>query len=242
MDVGVVLQAALSPNQDERKAAEQRLEQIQYAPQHLLKLLQIIVDANSDIALRQVAAIHFKNFIAKNWSSSDHHHHHHQISLPDKDLVRNHTLLFLPQLPPLLRVQIGECLKTIIHSDYPDHWPHLLHWINHNLQDDQHLFAALFLLRILSSKYELVLLHSVTYCLYLICISSIFFNKLILPRFKSDEERTPVTHIVEETFPHLLNILTRLVHIANPSLEVADFIKLICKIFWSSIYVCLLFF
>ncbi|XP_057427481.1 importin beta-like SAD2 homolog isoform X2 [Lotus japonicus] len=204
MDVGVVLQAALSPNQDERKAAEQRLEQIQYAPQHLLKLLQIIVEANSDIALRQVAAIHFKNFIAKNWSSS----HHHQISLPDKDLVRNHTLLFLPQLPPLLRVQIGECLKTIIHSDYPDHWPHLLHWINHNLQDDQHLFAALFLLRILSSKYE----------------------------FKSDEERTPVTHIVEETFPHLLNILTRLVHIANPSLEVADFIKLICKIFWSSIY------
>lgn len=43
--------------------------------------------------------------------------------------------------------------------------------------------------------------------------------------------------IVEETFPHLLNIFNRLVQIVNPSLEVADLIKLICKIFWSSIYV-----
>lgn len=65
---------------------------------------------------------------------------------------------------------------------------------------------------------------------------------LILPtfyhhRFKSDEERTPVYHIVEETFSHLLNIFNKLVQIPNPSLEVADLIKLICKIFWSSIYV-----
>lgn len=59
-------------------------------------------------------------------------------------------------------------------------------------------------------------------------------------RFKSDEERTPVYHIVEETFPHLLNIFNRLVQITNPSIEVADLIKLICKIFWSSIYVRLL--
>lgn len=56
-------------------------------------------------------------------------------------------------------------------------------------------------------------------------------------RFKSDDERVPVHHIVEETFPSLLNIFNKLVQIANPPLDVADFIKLICKIFWSSIYV-----
>jgi hypothetical protein len=61
-----------------------------------------------------------------------------------------------------------------------------------------------------------------------------------LCRFKSDEERTPVYRIVDETFPHLLNIFSRLVQIVNPSLEIADLIKLICKIFWSSIYVCFL--
>ncbi|KAI3780089.1 hypothetical protein L2E82_09975 [Cichorium intybus] len=56
------------------------------------------------------------------------------------------------------------------------------------------------------------------------------------PWFKSDEERTPIYHVVEETFPHLLSICSRLVQIGNPSIKVADLIKLICKIFWSSIY------
>ncbi|XP_004492039.1 importin beta-like SAD2 [Cicer arietinum] len=203
--LAVILQAALSPNPDERKAAEQSLNQFQYAPQHLVRLLQIIVDNNCDMGVRQVASIHFKNFVAKNWSPDSDAQQH--ILQSDKDLVRDHILMFVTQVPPLLRAQLGECLKTIIHSDYPEQWPRLLDWVKHNLQDQQ-VYGALFVLRILSRKYE----------------------------FKSDEERTPVYRIVEETFPHLLNIFNRLVQIVNPSLEIADLIKLICKIFWSSIY------
>jgi len=98
-EVVVILEGTLSPNPNERKAAEQRLDEIQYAPNHLPTLLQIIVQSDSDdISLRQVASIHFKNFIAKNWSSTA-----HSISFADKDFVRNHILLFLPQLPSLLR-------------------------------------------------------------------------------------------------------------------------------------------
>lgn len=51
------------------------------------------------------------------------------------------------------RAQLGECLKTIIHADYPEQWPGLLHWVTHNLQDQQ-VYGALFVLRILSRKYE----------------------------------------------------------------------------------------
>jgi len=36
-----------------------------------VRLLQIIVDGNCDMAVRQVASIHFKNFVAKNWSPVD---------------------------------------------------------------------------------------------------------------------------------------------------------------------------
>ncbi|KAI9194333.1 hypothetical protein LWI28_005153 [Acer negundo] len=206
-NLAVILQAALSPNPDERKAAENNLNQFQYAPQHLVRLLQIIVDNNCDMAVRQVASIHFKNFIAKNWAPLE-PNEQQKILQSDKDMVRDHILVFVAQVPPLLRVQLGECLKTIIHADYPEQWPHLLDWVKHNLQQDQQVYGALFVLRILSRKYE----------------------------FKSDEERTPVYHIVEETFGHLLNIFSKLVQIANPSLEIADLIKLICKIFWSSIY------
>ncbi|XP_068332447.1 importin beta-like SAD2 [Pyrus communis] len=204
--IAVILQAALSTNPDERNAAEQSLNQFQYTPQHLVRMLQIIVDSNCDMAVRQVGSIHFKNFIAKNWSPLD-PDEQQKISQSDKDVVRDHILVFVTQVPPLLRVQLGECLKTIIHADYPEQWPRLLDWVKHNLQDQQ-VYGALFVLRILSRKYE----------------------------FKTDEERTPVYRIVEETFPPLLNIFNRLVQIPNPSLEVADLIKLICKIFWSSIY------
>lgn len=50
---------------------------------------------------------------------------------------------------------MGECLKTIIYADYPEQWSLLLDWVKHNLQDQQ-VYGALFVLRILSSKYELV--------------------------------------------------------------------------------------
>ncbi|KAI4338873.1 hypothetical protein MLD38_023880 [Melastoma candidum] len=204
--LAMILQAALSPNPDERKAAENSLNQFQHTPQHLVRLLQIIVDNNCELAVRQVASIHFKNFVAKHWSPRE-SDEQPQILKSDKDMVRDHILVFVTQVPPLLRVQLGECLKTIIHADYPEQWPHLLDWIKHNLQDQQ-VYGALFVLRILTRKYE----------------------------FQSDEERTPVHHIVEETFSHLLNIFNKLAQIINPSIEVADLIKLICKIFWSSIY------
>ncbi|XXG46873.1 hypothetical protein AAC387_Pa02g1603 [Persea americana] len=205
-NLAVILQAALSPHPNERKAAEESLNQFQYAPQHLVRLLQIIVDGNCDMAVRQFASIHFKNFVAKSWSPHE-PGEPQKISPGDKDMVRDNLLLFIAQVPPLLRSQLGECIKTIVHADYPEQWPSLLPWVKHNLQDQQ-VYAALYILRILSRKYE----------------------------FKSDEERTPIYLIVEETFPHLLSIFNRLVQIPNPMLEVADLIKLICKIFWSSIY------
>ncbi|GAB2272657.1 secondary alcohol dehydrogenase (SADH2) [Dionaea muscipula] len=204
--LAVILQAALSHNLDERKAAEESLNQFQCAPRHLVRLLQIIVDGNCDLPVRQFASIHFKNFVAKNWSPND-SGEMSKISQDDKDLVRQNILLFLVQVPPRLRVQLGECLKTIIGCDYPEQWPGLLPWVKHNLQDQQ-VYGALFVLRILCRKYE----------------------------FKSDEERAPVYLIVEETFVHLLNIFNKLVHIGNPSIDVVELIKLICKIFWSSIY------
>lgn len=41
--------------------------QLQHTPQHLIRILQIIVDVGSDLSVRQSASIHFKNFIAKHW-------------------------------------------------------------------------------------------------------------------------------------------------------------------------------
>nr|XP_018676718.1 PREDICTED: importin beta-like SAD2 isoform X2 [Musa acuminata subsp. malaccensis] len=201
----VVLRLALSHIPEERMAAEDSLSKLQCTPQHLVSLLQIITDGAGDMAVRQVAIIYFKNFVAKNWLP-------HEAGEPpmipenDKMMIRYIILDSVAQVPPLLRVQLVECMKTITQDDYPEHWPGLLHWIKLNIQDQQE-FAALYVLRVFSRKYEL----------------------------KSDEEQTPLHLIVDETFPLILNKFTKLVQIVNPTIEVADLIKLICKIFWSSI-------
>jgi hypothetical protein len=103
-------------------------------------------------------------------------------------------------------------LKTVIHADYPEHWPGLLPAIDGNLkaQDQQRIFGALHALRILTRKYE----------------------------FKDEEERMPVYLIINTTFPVLLEILKYLLLLPNPAIEISDLIKLILKIFWSSAYVC----
>ncbi|KAG2296914.1 hypothetical protein Bca52824_043583 [Brassica carinata] len=130
----------------------------------------------------------------------------------DKELVRDNILVYVTQVPALLRSQLGECLKTIIYADYPEQWPRLLDWVKYNLQNQQ-IYGALFVCR----------------------IPLILFQNFVF-RFKSDEERTPVTRIVAETFPLLLNIFSGLIQIENPSLEIAELMKLKCRIFWSSIY------
>uniref|UniRef100_A0ACD5Z4B3 Uncharacterized protein n=1 Tax=Avena sativa TaxID=4498 RepID=A0ACD5Z4B3_AVESA len=206
-NLAVVLRAVLSHVPEERKAAEESLNQFQFTPQHLVRLLQIIVDGSCDMAVRQVASIHFKNFVAKNWSPND-PDESQKVSESDKSMVRENILGFIVQVPPLLRAQLGESIKTIIHADYPEHWPSLLHWVTHNLESQSQIFGALYVLRVLTRKYE----------------------------FKSEEDRIPLYHIVEETFPCLLSIFSKLVQIVSPPIEVADLIKLICKVFWSSIY------
>uniref|UniRef100_A0ACD5U9N1 Uncharacterized protein n=1 Tax=Avena sativa TaxID=4498 RepID=A0ACD5U9N1_AVESA len=149
----LVLRAALSHNPEERKAAEASLDQIQYAQQHLVRLLQIIVDGNCDIAVRQVASIHFKNFVSKAWSPID-PEETQTIPEADKSMVRENILGFVTQLPPLLRAQLGESIKTLILADYPEQWPSLLHWVTRNLESQDQIFGALYVLRILSRKYE----------------------------------------------------------------------------------------
>jgi importin-7 len=76
--------------------------QLQYSQQHLLRLLQIIVDGSWDLAVRQVASIYFKNFVAKNWSPSE-PDEPRRILETDKAMVREHILGFIIRVPPLLR-------------------------------------------------------------------------------------------------------------------------------------------
>lgn len=59
-------------------------QQLQCTPQHLVSLRHIITDGAGDMAVRQVASIYFKNFVAKNWSP-------HEAGMNDESHVRTQT-------------------------------------------------------------------------------------------------------------------------------------------------------
>lgn len=77
---------------------------------------------------------------------------------------------------------------------------------------------------------------TVEYALVLVLRAVVLWG-MVDCRFKDEEERMPVYHIINTTFPVLLEILNHLLALPNPAIEVADLIKLILKIFWSSAYV-----
>ena len=109
--------------------------QIKHTPQHLIRVLQIVVDGGCDPAVRQAASIHFKNFIAKHWDPHSGNFNRFWVSwnkrnllvipcfccagdqskiLPsDKNVVRDQILVYVSQLPPILRYQL---LYTLQHS------------------------------------------------------------------------------------------------------------------------------
>ncbi|KAK9824621.1 hypothetical protein WJX72_011782 [[Myrmecia] bisecta] len=202
-----VLAACLDTSPANRKAAEGTLRQLQDQPGHLVRLLQVAVEDGLDLAVRQVGAISFKNFVRSSWDPSE-----GPSPMPEADklAVRMHLLEGIIRSPPMVRAQLGECLKIIINTDHPQQWPALLQLIVQNMasQDQPRLYGALYALRILARKYE----------------------------FADAEERGPLVEVVHTTFPGLLAIFQGLLSTNSPTLVHADLLKLVCKTFWSVTY------
>eukprot|EP00898_Chlorokybus_atmophyticus_P004844 jgi/Chlat1/5360/Chrsp35S05283 len=210
------LQLALSTNTEERKAAEARLEQYKFVPGHIASLLQAALAPQLEISIRQVASINLKNLVNREWEpkepegSADNVTPVSKLPAEDRAFIRDHIIEAVVQAPPQIRRQLGECTKTVVRMDFPEHWPNLLQTVDANLraQDPSRAYAALLALRLLSRKYE----------------------------FKDEEDRIPMHAIIANMFPLLLNMLQALLAVPNPTPEIAELIKLVCKTFWSATY------
>lgn len=58
-----------------------------------------------------------------------------QSPIPEKDkaAVRDNILEGIVRSPQVVRTQLGECLKAIVHVDFPERWPGLLPIVLQNL-------------------------------------------------------------------------------------------------------------
>lgn len=133
------------------------------------------------------------------------------INEAEKELVRKELLEFFPFAPQPVRVQLEESLKEIVAHDFPAEWPHLVgtlqNWLGSG--DQKAITSALRLTRIVVRKYE----------------------------YRDDKDRIELNATVEALFPQLLATFnTLLENRDSDSLELAELLKLCCKIFYSSVY------
>lgn len=105
--------------------------QAKTSPSHPLEVLQLVAasataDA-SEAAVRQAAAVHFKNIIKKGWNV----HREDgtdgiQISEQDRNTIKSHLVQLMCTVPPQIQVQLSESIALIADVDYPHHWNNLL--------------------------------------------------------------------------------------------------------------------
>lgn len=81
----------------------------------------------TDNALRQAAAVHFKNTIKKGWDI--HREDGNEgivITESDRITIKSHLVQLMCTVPPLIQALLSESISLIAEKDYPNQWTNLL--------------------------------------------------------------------------------------------------------------------
>lgn len=124
----VVLTQTLSPDASTRREAEKHLSGAKATPGHPLEILRIVASSDAaDAAVRQAAAIHFKNVVKKGWDeSAEDGTDGIIISQGDRNLIKSHLVELMCTVPPQIQSQCSEAISLIALVDFPSKWDNLL--------------------------------------------------------------------------------------------------------------------
>ena len=106
--------------------AERYLSQAGKVPGHPLHVLRIVASSDaSNEAVRQAAAVHFKNLIKKGWDDAE-GATEVVIAQSDRGLIKNHLVELMCTVPPRIQAQCSESISLIAAVDFPKKWDNLL--------------------------------------------------------------------------------------------------------------------
>ncbi|KAJ1973178.1 Nonsense-mediated mRNA decay protein 5, partial [Dimargaris verticillata] len=113
---------SFSPDQQARKEAERQLKEVDDAPEFIPQVLHILGAGESEIPVKQAAAIYLKNKIRSSWDPSP-HSPIQVINDAVKATVRESLLVLMAHTQPAIRTQLVDCLRPILAVDFPEKWP-----------------------------------------------------------------------------------------------------------------------
>jgi exportin-2 (importin alpha re-exporter) len=83
-----------------------------------------LVEGETNAAIRQAAAVHFKNVVKNGWDAEN--DSGVVISPQDRDLIKNNLVQLMCSVPPSIQSQCSESIKLIAAQDFPAKWDNLL--------------------------------------------------------------------------------------------------------------------
>lgn len=105
-------------------AAEEELGRAKLQPQCVLTVLQILTQEAVDLAVRQSAAVFFKNLVKAHWAPED--ETAYTVPPETKTQVKDGLLNLFLFVAPKLQAQLSEAMSLIATHDFPAQWPTLL--------------------------------------------------------------------------------------------------------------------
>jgi len=112
-----------------KKTAECTLMAATKEPSHPLEVLKLVANATApqDAAVRQAAAVHFKNIIKKGWDvNREDGNEGIVISDEDRKTIKDHVVQLMCTVPPQIQAQVSEAINLIAAIDFPGRWDTLL--------------------------------------------------------------------------------------------------------------------
>lgn len=109
----------LSPLPEPRRRAESRLSDASDSPNYGLAVLRLVAEPAVDEAIRQAAAVNFKNHLKSRWTNSS-------IPDPEKEQIKSIIVAVMLSSTSRIQSQLSESLSVIGKHDFPRSWPALL--------------------------------------------------------------------------------------------------------------------
>ena len=138
-DMYSLFASTFDPSTSTRQAAEARLKEASLVTSFAPNLLQLITAQEGDTAVKQAAAVFFKNWIENYWTPSEGEGDKFEVDQRDRQVIRDSLVKAIGAIGSFkaVRTQLLASLCTIIRADVPQRFPNIHEQIYALIQGSQ---------------------------------------------------------------------------------------------------------
>lgn len=119
------LTGILSPHQETRQPAEQRLQALEVTEEFGIHLTEFLVDPNRHLPIRQLASVLLKQYVETHWCTVAEKFRPPEIKPAAKEKIKELLPMGLRDSISKVRTAVAYAISTIAHWDWPENWPGL---------------------------------------------------------------------------------------------------------------------